>query len=47
MDTKDVNGIEVVVNLEENVMAKFEHEVELLQYASLNPNNVLQKNSIC
>ncbi|KAK2430346.1 stemmadenine O-acetyltransferase [Trifolium repens] len=46
MDTKDVNGIEVVVNLEENVMAKFEHEVELLQYASLNPNNILQKNSI-
>jgi hypothetical protein len=27
-------------------MAKFEHEVELLQYASLNPNNILQKNSI-
>ncbi|MCH82035.1 vinorine synthase-like [Trifolium medium] len=36
MDTEDGIGIEAIVNLEENVMAKFENEVELLQYASLN-----------
>jgi len=40
MDTRDGNGIEAVVNMEENDMTKFEHEVELLQYASLNPTNV-------
>jgi len=40
MDTKDGDGIEVVVNMEEKYMAKFEHDFELLQYASLNPNNV-------
>jgi len=40
MDTRDGDGIEVVVNMEENDMTKFEHEMELLQYASLNPTNV-------
>jgi shikimate O-hydroxycinnamoyltransferase len=40
IDTKNGNGIEVIVNLEKNVMAKFEQEVELLQHASLNPSHV-------
>ncbi|CAJ2655676.1 stemmadenine O-acetyltransferase-like [Trifolium pratense] len=42
MDTKNGNGIEVMVNLKEDVMEKFEHEVELLQHASFipNPSNV-------
>jgi len=40
MDTRDGDGIEAIVNMEENYMAKFEHDFELLQYASLNPNNV-------
>ncbi|CAL0324904.1 unnamed protein product [Lupinus luteus] len=38
MDTRDGNGIETLVNLEENDMAMFECDVELLQYASLSPN---------
>lgn len=38
MDTRDGDGIEAVVNMEEGVMARFECDVELLQYASLNPN---------
>ncbi|CAK8578370.1 unnamed protein product [Lathyrus sativus] len=40
LDTKDGNGIEAIVNLEEKNMAKFENDVELLQYASLNPSIV-------
>ena len=40
IDTKDGDGIEAVVNMEEKYMAKFEDDFELLQYASLNPNNV-------
>ncbi|XP_058735891.1 stemmadenine O-acetyltransferase-like [Vicia villosa] len=40
METKDGNGIEAIVNLEEKNMAKFENDVELLQYASLNPSIV-------
>ncbi|AES99803.1 putative vinorine synthase [Medicago truncatula] len=39
MDTRDGDGIEAIVNMEDNYMAKFEHEFELLQYASFNPNN--------
>ncbi|CAJ2677625.1 unnamed protein product [Trifolium pratense] len=35
MDTRDGNGIEAVVNMEDNDMAKFEHDVQLLQYQSL------------
>jgi shikimate O-hydroxycinnamoyltransferase len=35
MDTRDGDGIEAVLNMEENDMAKFEHDVELLQNASL------------
>ncbi|GAU30261.1 hypothetical protein TSUD_68130 [Trifolium subterraneum] len=35
MDTRDGDGIEAVVNMEVNDMAKFEHDVELLQYESL------------
>lgn len=41
MDTRDGNGIEVIVNMEENNMAKLEHDVELLQHASLNSSNVI------
>ncbi|TKY59850.1 Vinorine synthase [Spatholobus suberectus] len=37
MDTRDGGGIEALVNMEEQDMAKFERDVELLQYASLNP----------
>jgi len=39
MDTRDGDGIEALVNMEEKYMAKFEHDFELLQYASFNPNN--------
>jgi shikimate O-hydroxycinnamoyltransferase len=35
MDTRDGDGIEAVLNMEENDMAKFEYDVELLQNASL------------
>jgi shikimate O-hydroxycinnamoyltransferase len=35
MDTRDGDGIEAVLNMEENDMAKFEHDVALLQNASL------------
>ncbi|KAJ1392446.1 Transferase [Sesbania bispinosa] len=38
LDTKDGDGVEAVVNMEGNDMARFECDVELLQYASLNPN---------
>ena len=38
MDTRDGKGIEALVNMEEKDMAVFERDVELLQYASLNPN---------
>ncbi|KAK7246930.1 hypothetical protein RIF29_41801 [Crotalaria pallida] len=38
MDTRDGNGIEVLVNLEEEDMALLECDVELLHYASLSPN---------
>ena len=40
MDTRDGNGIEAIVNMEDNYMAKFEHDFELLEYTSLDPNNV-------
>ncbi|KAJ1392445.1 Transferase [Sesbania bispinosa] len=38
MDTRDGKGIEAVVSMEEEDMARFERDVELLQFASLNPN---------
>ncbi|KAK7246931.1 hypothetical protein RIF29_41802 [Crotalaria pallida] len=38
MDTRDGNGIEALVNLEEKDMALLERDVELLQYASLSPS---------
>jgi shikimate O-hydroxycinnamoyltransferase len=38
MDTRDGDGIEAIVNMKENDMIMFEHNVELLQYASLNPS---------
>ncbi|XP_057416026.1 stemmadenine O-acetyltransferase-like [Lotus japonicus] len=38
MDTRDGDGIEAIVNMEEKDMTLFEHNVELLQYASLNPD---------
>lgn len=37
MDTRDGEGIEALVNMEEHDMAKFERDFHLLQYASLNP----------
>ncbi|KHN46039.1 BAHD acyltransferase [Glycine soja] len=37
MDTRDGGGIEALVNMEEQDMIRFERDVELLQYASLNP----------
>jgi shikimate O-hydroxycinnamoyltransferase len=40
MDTRDGDGFEAIVIMEENYIAKFEHDFELLQYASLNPDNV-------
>ncbi|XP_045821366.1 stemmadenine O-acetyltransferase-like [Trifolium pratense] len=40
MDTRDGVGIEAYVNMEESDMARFENDVELLKYASLNPSNV-------
>jgi len=40
MDTRDGDGIEVIVNMKENDMVRFECGVELLQYASLNPSIV-------
>ncbi|XP_058735894.1 acyltransferase Pun1-like [Vicia villosa] len=40
MDTSDGEGIEVIVSMEENDMLRFECDVELLQYASLNPSIV-------
>jgi len=40
MDTRDGKGIEAYVNMEESNMARFEQDVELLQYASLNPSIV-------
>jgi shikimate O-hydroxycinnamoyltransferase len=39
MDTRDGNGIEAFVNMEESDMARFENDAELLKYASLNPSN--------
>jgi shikimate O-hydroxycinnamoyltransferase len=38
MDTRDGDGIEAIVNMKENDMIMFEHNVELLQYVSLNPS---------
>lgn len=38
MDTRDGDGIEAIVSMEEKDMAVFERNEELLQYASLNPN---------
>ncbi|KAJ1392447.1 Transferase [Sesbania bispinosa] len=38
MDTKSGNGIEALVNMEEQDLGIFECDVELLQYASLNPS---------
>jgi shikimate O-hydroxycinnamoyltransferase len=38
MDTRDGDGIEAIVNMNKNDMIMFEHDVELLQYASLNPS---------
>ncbi|KAK7399971.1 hypothetical protein VNO78_11169 [Psophocarpus tetragonolobus] len=37
MDTRDGGGIEALVNMEEQDMAKFERDLHLLHYASLNP----------
>jgi shikimate O-hydroxycinnamoyltransferase len=38
MDTRDGDGIEAIVNMNKNDMIMFEHDVELLQYASPNPS---------
>ncbi|MED6168231.1 hypothetical protein PIB30_010013 [Stylosanthes scabra] len=38
MDARDGKGMEVIVNMEEQNMAKFECNQELLQYASLDPS---------
>ncbi|XP_061352955.1 stemmadenine O-acetyltransferase-like [Gastrolobium bilobum] len=38
MDTRDGDGIEALVFMEEKDMVMFERDVELLQYASLSPN---------
>lgn len=38
MDSRDGNGIEALVNMEEQDLAIFESDVEILQYASVNPN---------
>ncbi|CAI8617011.1 unnamed protein product [Vicia faba] len=40
MDARDGEGIEAFVSMEKNDMDKFENDVEILQYASLNPSNV-------
>ncbi|CAL5214011.1 unnamed protein product [Lathyrus oleraceus] len=40
MDTRDGEGIEAFVSMEKNDMDAFENDVEILQYASLNPSNV-------
>ncbi|XP_058735892.1 acyltransferase Pun1-like [Vicia villosa] len=40
MDARDGEGIEVFVSMKKNDMDKFENDVEILQYASLNPSNV-------
>lgn len=40
MDTRNGNGIEAIVNMKESDMVRFEREVELVQYASLNPSIV-------
>ncbi|RHN57285.1 putative deacetylvindoline O-acetyltransferase [Medicago truncatula] len=40
MDTIDGDGIEALVNMKDNYMAKFEHDFELFEYTSLDPNNV-------
>ncbi|KAL2339483.1 hypothetical protein Fmac_007423 [Flemingia macrophylla] len=37
MDTRDGGGVEALVNMEEKHMARFQRDVELLRYASLNP----------
>ncbi|CAL0324903.1 unnamed protein product [Lupinus luteus] len=37
MDARDGNGIEALVNMEEHDLVKFESDVEILQYASVNP----------
>ncbi|KAF3431113.1 hypothetical protein FNV43_RR25843 [Rhamnella rubrinervis] len=41
MDTRNGDGIEAVVNLEMVSMAVFENDLELLQFASLNPSALL------
>ena len=38
MDTRSGDGIEVFVNLEEQDMAVFESDAELLGFASFNPS---------
>ncbi|KAF2292838.1 hypothetical protein GH714_029255 [Hevea brasiliensis] len=38
MDTREGDGIEVPVTLEEKDMAAFEHDVELLAFADINPS---------
>lgn len=38
MDTRNGDGIEALVSLEEQNMNVFEHDEELLRFASLNPN---------
>lgn len=37
-DTRDGRGVEVIVNMEEEDIVRFERDVELLQYATLNPS---------
>jgi hypothetical protein len=42
MDTRDGDGdgIEVIVNMKENDMIMFEHDVGLLQYATMIPSTL-------
>lgn len=42
MDTRSGDGIEAIVNLEKEDMDVFEKDLELLQFASLNPSAVLE-----
>ncbi|KAJ9169395.1 hypothetical protein P3X46_017597 [Hevea brasiliensis] len=44
MDTREGDGIEVLLTLEENDMAVFEHDAELLAFADINPSALPETN---